>query len=107
MDNVETCWKKIISNIKTAAIEAIGRRQIITVDRTNNKEWYCSEMKESTNEKISAYFIFREQENFRKEESIHRSKKQYQRKDKRKYWKQFTSEMEHDLYGAQKKSGVY
>lgn len=83
MNNIETCWKKIKCNIKTAAIEAIGQSQIKTVDRSNNKEWYCPEIKELTNEKRLAYIRFRS-----KKTSEYRSR--YIEVIKRKYWEQNT-----------------
>lgn len=105
-DDVEICWRKIKNNIKTAATEAVGQRQIKTVERTQNKEWYCPEIKELAIKKREAYIRYRSSRT--PEERIRytdvRNRVNADIKDiKRKYWEQFSSEMEHDLYGAQRK----
>lgn len=104
-DDVEDTWEKIKINIKNSAKEALGEKTINT-NKRNNKPWFTPEVKELAKEKNKAYIRY---VNNRSVEEYQVYKKERNRTTnaikqlKRTYGEKFSVEMEHDLYGDQKK----
>jgi len=107
-DNIDSAWKTLHKNIIGAAEEAVGKRKIRrTTQRSGSKtSWFTDEVKEITTKKKIAYLRYKSlgtQE--ARDEYI--SARNYTikriRQIKEEHWQAFTKDMEHDLYGSQKK----
>ncbi|XP_057671207.1 craniofacial development protein 2-like [Diorhabda carinulata] len=107
-DNVEAAWEKLKNKIKNSAKESLGKRTIDT-NRTHNKPWFTLEIKELANEKKKAYIkyiINRTQEEYEVYKRVRNRTTNTIKELKKTYWENFSVEMEHDLYGGQKKYGT-
>ncbi|XP_044749780.1 uncharacterized protein LOC123310377 [Coccinella septempunctata] len=104
-DNVEAAWEKLKNNIKTSAKEAIGERTIDT-NRKNNNPWFTPEIKELAKEKKNAYIKYinnRSHEDYEVYRVVRNRTTNAIKELKKRYWEDFSVEMEHDLYGGQRK----
>ncbi|XP_057671223.1 uncharacterized protein LOC130902950 [Diorhabda carinulata] len=104
-DNVEAAWEKLKNKIKNSAKESLGKRTIDT-NRTHNKPWFTLEIKELANEKKKAYIKYitnRTQEEYEVYKRVRNRTTNTIKELKKTYWENFSVEMEHDLYGGQKK----
>lgn len=105
--DVESCWNKIKSCIVKAAEESIGKRKV-NINGTNNskKPWFCHEIKELSQQKKKSYLRYRSSPTTEKRVEYTEVRNRINARIKaikRDYWAKFTSDMDHDLYGAQKK----
>lgn len=103
-DNVETSWEKIKTNIIEAAEEAIGKRKCSSSGIRSNTPWFKEEIRTLAEEKRNAYLKYRNKTTTYEDYRQIRNKVNKEiRQIKRGYREKFSADMEHDLYGAQKK----
>ncbi|XP_045467858.1 craniofacial development protein 2-like [Harmonia axyridis] len=103
-DDVESAWKKLRTNIITAAEEALGRRRTTSNGKRQTKPWFTEDVKTLAEEKRTAYLQFRSKKLTCEGYKLVRNRVNEQiQAIKRSFWEKFSSDMEHDLYGAQKK----
>lgn len=103
-DDIETAWKRIKENITNSATEAIGLRTTDT-NKPKNKPWFTQEIKDLAREKREAYIKFinnRTPVEYERYKEI-RNRTTNEIKLKKNYWERFSTEMEHDLYGGQRR----
>lgn len=105
--DVESCWNKIKSCIVEAAEESIGKRKV-NMNGTNNskKSWFCQEVKELSQQKKKSYLIYRSSPTPEKHSEYTEVRNRINARIKaikRDYWAKFTSDMDYDLDGAEKK----
>ena len=102
-DDVETAWKKTQVNILGAAEEALGKR-LVKYGGIQRKPWFCEEVKDLAEEKRKSYLQYRSKSITYDAYKVVRNRINSAIKMiKQGYWEKFSSDMEHDLYGAQKK----
>jgi hypothetical protein len=105
-DTVEDAWKKIKLNIKDAAKEALGESKVNINGRPNLKPWYEESVKTLAKEKRVSYLIYRSNptpEEYRKYKTVRNRVNREIDKIKKDYWQKFTTDIERDLSGAQRK----
>lgn len=103
-DDVETTWAKLSSSITKAAEEALGKRQINIGNRRNTKPWFTEEIKTLATEKRKSYLQYRSRIITYDEYRIMRNRVNGEiQAIKRSFWEKFSSDMEHDLYGGQRR----
>lgn len=104
-DNVDMAWQKLKTNILEATTEAIGKRVVnVTNAKRNIKPWFCDEVKKLAADKRTAYLKYRAQQITYIDYKIVRNRVNDSiSKIKTAFWEKFSKDMEHDLYGAQKK----
>lgn len=104
-DTVNEAWTKVLSNILKSAEEAIGKRQIKSSNRRRKyKPWFCEEVKTLSEEKKRSYLSYRQGNITYNEYVVTRNRVNSGISAiKRESWERFSSDMEHDLYGGQKK----
>lgn len=103
-DDIETAWTKLRTNILGAAEEALGRRIVRKGGRPNTKPWFKQEVKTLAEEKRKSYLLYRSRAITYDEYKVVRNRiNENIQKIKREHWERFSSDMEHDLYGGQKK----
>lgn len=105
-DSVDMAWNKIKQNIIHSAKEAIGQRKININGRKNTKPWFTEEVKDLSKEKKMAYIRYinnRSPEEYQKYKVIRNRTNDGIKQLKKEYWERFSVEMEHDLYGCQKR----
>jgi len=99
-------WEKIQECIVKAAEESLGKRTVNTNAFKKSTHWFTPEIKELTHEKRKAYlkYISKPSIEQRTENREVRNRVNSRiREIKEGYWESFTADMEHDIYGAQKK----
>lgn len=105
-DNMEDSWEKIKHNIIEAAKESIGIREVKTGGNAKTKPWFTEEIRTLAYEKRKAYIQYRSNQTHENHQHYKRTRNEVNaeiRRLRREYWTQFTKDMEHDLYGSQRK----
>ncbi|KAK9892788.1 hypothetical protein WA026_021979 [Henosepilachna vigintioctopunctata] len=103
---VEEGWQQMKTCITEAAAESAGERTININANKNIKSWFCKEVKELADVKRKSYLLYLSSPTETNRTRIVENRNKANaalRAIKREHWRQFTSEMEHDLYGAQRK----
>ena len=103
---VEDTWQKIKKCINEAAEEAIGKRKINTRATNHTKPWFCQEVKELSELKRKCYLRYKSiqsEEALAEYVQVRNEVNARIKSIKREHWAKFTSDMDYDLYGAQKK----
>lgn len=101
---METSWNKLRSNILEAAEEAMGKRKIYKSRKRNTKPWFTIEVKDLAAEKRKAYTQHRNKViTYEQYKTVRNRVNTKIQEIKRKYWEKFSTDMEHDMYGGQKK----
>ncbi|XP_030750802.1 uncharacterized protein LOC115878433 [Sitophilus oryzae] len=105
-DTPNTAWNKLKENICKGAKEALGTRTVSHNRRPNIKPWFTLEDKNITREKKEKYLQYKKSptpENRNIYTEIRNRTNHRVRDIKEEYWQRFRSEMEADMYGAQKR----
>ncbi|XP_030750157.1 uncharacterized protein LOC115877947 [Sitophilus oryzae] len=105
-DTPNTAWNKLKENICKGAKEALGTRTVSHNRRPNIKPWFTLEVKNITREKKEKYLQYKKSptpENRNIYTEIRNRTNNRAREIKEEYWQRFSSEMEADMYGAQKR----
>jgi len=103
-DDVQTAWKKLRLNIIGAAKEALGKRRINKSNKQKTKPWFKEEIKVLSAEKRKSYIQYRSGTTDYDSYKITRNRVNEKiRRIKHQFWEKFSTDMEHDLYGDQKK----
>lgn len=105
-DTIDEARDKIKSNIENSASEALGKRRINTNRTKNGKPWFTEEVKILAIEKRNAYIKYRNnktQKEYNKYKEVRNKTNESIRQLKKSYWEKFSKDMEHDLYGGQKR----
>lgn len=104
--NVEDSWETIKTCILNAAEEAIGKRMVNINARNNRKPWFCAEVKELSQQKKKSYLAYKStqtQEMHAEYVATRNRANSRIRSIKKEHWSKFTSDMDHDIYGAQRR----
>lgn len=106
IESVEELWRKVKTNITNSANEAIRQRTINTNGSKNNKPWFTQEVKTAAKERREAYIRYTSNRT-PKEYGIYKEVRNRVNNEikrlKQTYWERFSTEIEHDTYGGQKK----
>ncbi|XP_056641539.1 uncharacterized protein LOC130448275 [Diorhabda sublineata] len=107
-DTVELAWKRLSTNIRTAAEEALGKLKVNLNGKPNTKPWFTHEIKSLAEEKRKAYLQYRSQTITYADYKVVRNRTNMEIQTiKRQFWEKYSSDMENDLYGGQKKDLEY
>ena len=104
--DADSLWNRIRDCVLKAAEESIGKRNININAKNNAKPWFCQEVKDLAKQKKKSYLKYKSQPT---QEHLHeyvavRNRVNARIKGiKREHWIKFTSDMDHDMYGAQRK----
>ncbi|XP_055389945.1 uncharacterized protein LOC129618936 [Condylostylus longicornis] len=104
--SVEDAWEKLSSNIIAAAREALGTRKVNIHANNIRTPWFTTEIKILCAEKRKAYLKYmscKSAETYREYRVVRNRTNQRVKEIKEEHWASFSADMEHDLYGAQKK----
>ncbi|XP_030753808.1 uncharacterized protein LOC115880664 [Sitophilus oryzae] len=104
-DTPNTAWNKLKENICKGAKEALATRTVSHNRRPNIKPWFTLEVKNITREK-EKYLQYKKSptpENRNIYTEIRNWTNNRVREIKEEYWQRFSSEMEADMYGTQKR----
>ena len=99
-------WENIQECITRAAEEALGKRTVNVNGPKKSTPWFTPEIKELANEKRKAFQKYNNNPSAEERITYKRIRNRVNseiRKIKEGYWESFTADMEHDLYGSQKK----
>lgn len=100
--DVETAWTKLHTSIIAAADEALSKRKV--KQGGQNKSWFTQEVKILAAEKRRAYLQYRSGTTTCNQYKCVRNRVNAEiQLIKREFWERFSSELEHDLYGGQKR----
>ncbi|XP_072765165.1 uncharacterized protein [Anoplolepis gracilipes] len=103
-DNVWTAWEKLRLNIIGAAEEALDKRKINRSGKQRTKPWFKEEIKALAAEKRESYIRHRSGNTGYDSYKTTRNRVNEEiRKIKHQFWEKYSIDMEHDLYGGQKK----
>ncbi|XP_056639351.1 craniofacial development protein 2-like [Diorhabda sublineata] len=103
-DTVELARKRLSTNIRTAAEEALGKRKVKLNGKPNTKPWFTNEIKSLAEEKRKAYLQYRSQTITYADYKVVRNRTNMEIQTiKRQFWEKYSSDMENDLYGGEKK----
>ncbi|XP_045466615.1 craniofacial development protein 2-like [Harmonia axyridis] len=105
-ENVDKVWDEIRTSIIESAKEAIGVRRVNLNGRKQTKPWFTNDIKILAKQKKKAFlrYINAKTREAYDEYKLVRNRVNGSIKDlKKEYWEHFSSEMENDLYGGQKK----
>lgn len=105
-DDSNEAWAKLQHNIQKSAEEALGIRKCSASNSSKYKPWFNEELKNLTNEKQQAFKKYRNNRTTEEMAAYRIVRNRINTKIraiKSEYWERFSSEMEHDLYGAQRK----
>ncbi|XP_057671969.1 uncharacterized protein LOC130903737 [Diorhabda carinulata] len=103
-DTVELAWKRLSTDIRTAAEEALGKRKVNLNGKPNTKPWFTHEIKSPAEEKRKSYLQYISQTITYADYKVVRNKTNMEIQTiKRQFWEKYSSDMENDLYGGQKK----
>jgi hypothetical protein len=105
-DNVDQAWIKVKSAIDKAASEALEKRNININTERNTKPWFNDDVRRLAEDKKKSYLTYRSNpsnEEYAKYVTVRNRVNSEIKKIKKEYWRRFTKDMEHDLYGAQRK----
>lgn len=103
---VQTCWKEIRKYIEKAAEESMGKRKVNINSTNHTKPWFCREIKELAETKKRTYLQYKSNPSNEQHTKYIRIRNEVNSKIKtikREYWSKFTSDMDYDMYGAQRK----
>jgi len=103
---VEESWRKVNTQIKEAAKEALGTRRVNKNPIRKATPWFTPEVKQITKEKKEAYLKYLRYctpEEMQKYKTTRNRMNIEVKRIKNEYWESYTADMEHDMYGAQKK----
>ena len=104
-DTIYTAWSKIKINIISAAEEAIGKRKV-NVNAIANKPWFTPEIKTLAAEKRAAYIKYLSNKTDEQRQQYVAVRNRVNAKItqiKKDYWEKFSTDMQHDLYGGQRR----
>lgn len=103
-DDVETAWRKLSNNIIAAAEEALGKRRVNINGKPQTKPWFREDIKTLAAEKRKAYLQLRSKTvTYDEYKTVRNRVNTAIQAIKRRFWGKFSSDMEHDLYGGQKR----
>lgn len=105
-EDIESSWNKIKTNIIESAKEALGTRKVNINGQRNNKPWFTEEVKTLSKEKKDAYIRYKNMKTTEEYEKYKMTRNKVNdaiKEMKKAYWEKFSTDMEHDLYGGQKK----
>lgn len=103
---MEESWRKVNTQIKEAAKEALGTRRVNKNPIRKATPWFTPEVKQITKEKREAYLKYLRYctpEEMQKYKTTRNRVNIEVKRIKNEYWESYTADMEHDMYGAQKK----
>ena len=99
-------WEKIQDCIEKAAEESLGMHTVGTNAAKKSMPWFTPEVKELAQEKRKAYLKYISELCIEQRSEYREVRNRVNariREIKERYWESFTADMEHDIYGAQKK----
>lgn len=106
MTDSEECWMTIRESVQQAAVEALGKRNVNRNEREYKTPWFDERVKVLAKEKKQAFLTYKRRKTIETREHYVRIRNRVNQEIsniKREHWERFTKDMEHDLYGSQRK----
>lgn len=104
--DIDSKWTRIRNCVLDAADESIGKRKVNVNITYRAKPWFTPEIKKLAEEKRESYLTYRSsptQEKLTKYVETRNKVNSRIKTIKREHWAKFTSDMDHDIFGAQRK----
>ncbi|KAH1024898.1 hypothetical protein HUJ05_009734 [Dendroctonus ponderosae] len=97
-------WNELRTNLLNAAEEALERRTKTRTGKRNTKPWFKQEVKNLAAEKRKAYLQYRSNTiTYEVYKAVRNRVNAEIQSIKRQHWEKLSADMEHDLYGGQKR----